>query len=438
MNVIDATELRLTLLEELGPLASWNTRALFAAAPALRRRKLGIANHLGSLCPIVAFQETHGEASDWLGLLPDHYKFVSPHPSSRNKGGVIIAVNREFLADKLHDWDHIYAGRIARLRLPSMMVPEAIVSIYVIHLEGEDNTLAEQLDLIALLKRVIWDDDSDLIMFLGDFNFALCGIEALSSGGSSSSYMHSRLAHEFSVALSQFTAVNPLGFTYLTNCTGLGRCYVNIPLEALDTRGIECSTLPFPSFFKKQKPSDHLPIILRAYTRPRPLVSPLPRAHALDLGWKAHALEELKRAGFGDLSCKSATTMLPILLRRSCTWLRRSNELIDASNDELCLYHAARALRCYVNGDLAAAYHIVHRAPHWRLHLLSRRALLPRLAALVSSLRLRVWTARSQNTCVNAESSSGVGELKDNKRAKVQRWAAILAAWKRNFKQCTH
>ena len=95
---LEATELRLALLAELGPICSWNARGLFAAAPALRRSKLQVANALGLQANIVVLQETHGEASDWAtSLLPTFHKFVSPHQSSRGKAGVIIAVHAEGL-----------------------------------------------------------------------------------------------------------------------------------------------------------------------------------------------------------------------------------------------------------------------------------------------------------------------------------------------------
>ena len=175
---VEATDLKLSLLWELGPVSSWNTRGLFAADPALRRSKLRIANSLGDQCKLAVFQETHGEASDWtLGFLPNHFKFVSAHPKTKGKAGVIIAIEKNYLADQPHDWDHIHQGRIARLRIPSATIDEAIVSVYVVHLEGENNSYAEQQDLIVELKRVLWDDESDLIMLLGDFNFAVSDID---------------------------------------------------------------------------------------------------------------------------------------------------------------------------------------------------------------------------------------------------------------------
>ena len=137
-----------TLLAELGPICSWNTRGLFASQPALRRSKLGVANFLGQLSKIIVLQETHGEASDWAhGLLPGYAKFVSAHPASRGKARVIIAVDKELIRDRPHDWDHTHQGRIARLRLPSPSIADAIVSIYSIHLEGESNSHQEQLSL---------------------------------------------------------------------------------------------------------------------------------------------------------------------------------------------------------------------------------------------------------------------------------------------------
>ena len=159
---------------------------------------------------------------------------------------------------------------------------------------------------------------------------------------------HSRLAQAFTDALPQFAAVNPLGYTFLTHFTGLDRCYVNIPVEALDMQGIERVTLPFGAFFGRKRPSDHLPIIMQQQGRPRPLVLPLPRAHALADSWKDLALQELGQAAFGELSCLQAATMLPILLRRASWCYRRASEQLDAKNDELCLYFATRFLRCVI------------------------------------------------------------------------------------------
>ena len=102
--------------------------------------------------------------------MPDFYKFVSPHPDTKGKGGVIVGVKQSFLDARppQRDWDHTHHGRVARLRLPSAIISEAIVSIYVVHLEGEQDMHQEQISLIAELKRVLWDDESDLIVVIGD------------------------------------------------------------------------------------------------------------------------------------------------------------------------------------------------------------------------------------------------------------------------------
>ena len=343
-------------------------------------------------------------------------------------------MQRDFLGERLFDWDHIHFGRIARLRLPSPVIADAIVSIYVIHLEGESNSHQEQIDLVAELKRVLWDDESDLTLLVGDFNFAVTNTEDIDAASETPSRTHARLAHEFAAALPQFVAVSPHGYTYLTHFTGLGRCYVNIPLEALDMQGIECTSLPFGQFFGPKRPSDHLPIIMRSQPQPRPMVAPLARIHAHEDGWKELVRDELQYACFEDLHCKQATTMLPILLRTAPRRHRASCEQLDASNDELCLYYATRCLRCYVEGDVVAAMNIVHRAPHWRLQRLPKHALLNNLTQLVRTLRLRVWMARSQSM---HSSVDGLDDVRDNKRAKVQRWAGIMAAWRGAFKQCT-
>ena len=221
--------LKIALLDELGPFCSWNARGLFSVLPTLRRSKLHIANRLGTMCKLAFFQETHGEASDWtLGFLPEHFKFVSPHLYSKGKGGVIVAVHRSLLSEQ-YDWDHVHHGRIARVRLASKKVDEAIISLYNIHLEGDDNAFQQQLDLIAELKRVLWEDESDLIILAGDFNFAMNAVES-EEAFAAPSLVHSRLAAAFEAALPQFTAINPAGYTNLTHGSGLDRCYVNISM----------------------------------------------------------------------------------------------------------------------------------------------------------------------------------------------------------------
>ena len=239
---------------------------------------------------------------------------------------------------------------MARLRLPSESIPDAIISIYGIHLEGENNTHQEQIDLIASLKRTLWDDESDLILLVGDFNFALAHVEDVDSD-THRSQLHLRLAKEFSEALPQFVAVSPHGFP--------------------------------------------------------------------------------------DLSCCHASVMLPMLLRRASLSYRHSTEMLDESNEELCLYYASRCLRCVVKGDLPAAFLILHKAPHWRLRALSAAELLPRLVQLVRMLRLRVWTARSKDMYDSCVGGGGLDDARANKRAKVQRWAGILAAWRCAYKQCS-
>ena len=427
--------MKLALLSEIGAFSSWNARGLFSVLPTVRRAKLGIANRLGNMCKLLFFQETHGEAADWtLGFLPEHFKFISPHASSKNKGGVMIAVHRDLLSEQ-YDWDHIHGGRIARVRLASKSIDEAIISLYVVHLEGDDNSFQQQIAMISELKRVLWDDESDLVMLAGDFNFSISATESDDLASETSSVVHARLAAAFENALPQFTAINPLGYTNLTYASGLDRCYVNVPLEALDMNGFECISLPYPSFFGKGRPSDHLPIVVRAQHRPRPLVPPLARAHALAAEWKEFALQELQRANFADLPCMQRVSLLPILLKRASLSYRRSSERIDAANDELGLYYATRCLRCAVRGDFAAAYQIVVRAPHWKLQQVLPTDLPGRLAVLVRELRLRVWTARSKDMYDESGRGGVLDDAPSNRRAKVQRWSSILAAWRGSFKQ---
>ena len=305
--------LKLALLDELGPFCSWNARGLFSVLPSLRRSKIAVASQLGKLGKLVFFQETHGEHADWTrGLLPTYHKFISPYPDVKGKGGVIIAVEKQYLGDRLYDWDHIHRGRIARLRLPSLATDDAITSLCVIHLEGANNSHHKQLSLIAELKRVLWDDESDLKVLVGDFNFAVCPVESEELLGLSRSAMHSRLANAFSEALPEFTAINPMGSTQLIHGAGLDRCCINAPLEALEMRGVECVSLPYPSFFAKGRPSDHLPVVVCVHRRPRPHVPPLPHAHALATSWKEFALAELKEAKFDELPCLQKVSLLPL------------------------------------------------------------------------------------------------------------------------------
>ena len=429
----------LLFLLSLEPFAVGMLEASLHASPSLRRAKLDVANHLGARSNIIAFQETHGEAADWRhGLLPNFLKLISPHPTSRGKAGVITAINMQYLAGRDYDWNHICPGRIARLRLPGLRDPEAITSIYNIHLEGENNCHQEQLQMIVTLKRALWDDESDLILLTGDFNFALCNADDTDPTSASRSSMHSRLAREFAEALPQHTAVNPDGYTYLTHHTGLDRCYLNLPVEVLDMHGIECTSLPYASFFAKTRPSDHLPIIMRAHHRPRPQVVPIPRAHGLSGEWKEKVLDELQRASFDEINCMHAATLLPILMRRASLAFRHSTQMIDPANDELCLYYASRCLRCLVKGDATAAWHIVSRAPHWHFKHLSETSLMDRLAKLVHTLCLRVWIARTHASCDDGVLAGGASETRQNLSAKVQRWSSVLAAWRGGTKQCRH
>ena len=203
-------------------------------------------------------------------------------------------------------------------------------------------------------------------------------------------------------------------------------------------QGIECVSMPYPAFFGKAKPSDHLPVVVRAHRAPRPRVAPLARAYGLAADWKELALAELHAAKFGELSDCQRAALLPILLHKASLSYRRSLDRIDATNDELGLYYASRCLRCALAGNLSASYHIVHRAPHWKMHHLQPEALISKLSKLVCELRIKVWTARSKASYEGACVGGVLSDIKDNRRAKVQRWSSVLAAWRGAFKQSTH
>ena len=172
---------------------------------------------------------------------------------------------------------------------------------------------------------------------------------------------------------------------------------------------------------------------MRPHHRPRPRVAPLPRAHALQDGWKQFALDELSAASLDDLPCHSCASMLPLLLRRASMRFRSSCEQIPHDNDELSLYYAVKCLRCLRRGDLPAAHRNVYRAPRWKMQQLGQAELLDQLSCLVRTLRLRIWTARSHEIYDSSVGGGGLHDGRLRKRAKIQRWSAVMAAWRSSF-----
>ena len=154
---------KMQLASQLPRIAAWNARGLFAVDPQARKRKLQEIERLCRIGDIIIVLKSHGSIADIEQTFPSFLALCNLHAES-SRGGIVFLV-RESLVDCCRlTYNKIVAGRLSRLRLQFGDELSCGLSLFAIHVEGEDHDYSSQCALLNVFKDWLLANDLCIAM----------------------------------------------------------------------------------------------------------------------------------------------------------------------------------------------------------------------------------------------------------------------------------
>ena len=245
---------KMRLASQLPRIATWNARGLFAADPALRRKKLLLVKRLCHDNGIVLLIETHGRMEDVEHTFNGFHSFCGLHPVC-GRGGVIILV-KDSLAELVTAKVTLVPGRLLLVRLSFEETHGCNLCLFGIHVEGEAHDHASKCAVLDALQEFLCS--RDLCIIAGDWNAE--PPHSLRTSQHCALYKHAVTVTE------GFSTIAPALPSYLGSTTvrprSLDYFRINLPMHVLEACAISVQTREFGIIDSLPRISDHLPVSL--------------------------------------------------------------------------------------------------------------------------------------------------------------------------------
>ena len=328
-------------------------------------------------------------------------------------------VRQSWLRGRGVEWQSLVDGRLARARMS--LICGDILSVYVVHLEGEDQSLSAKLLLLDSMACAM-RDDKGFKMIVGDLNFEPA---VLSTKPSQS---HRRLEMRFREALPEMSLLSSEFASHLGSVKGDSRVLdhvgLAIPPAVLSLFDVTMTTLELERVIGPPRLSDHVPILFSIQMRGG-AKNPLPKIVAKKGAWVSCAKEVFGRLLSTATSDSERIAAVEAACSRACIMTRDDGfGWVDWSNAEHNLYFLRVALRLLVQGRLERLSALFKAAKHWKLKI-KQRGLIETLDAMIYRAAVRVADVKDSLLSSN-RSAAEQRKLTTQK----QKWAFLFSLWR--------
>ena len=407
----------------LPALATWNTRGLFSTDVVLQARKLHILGTLCATTPIVCLQECHGSRVDWEHLIPHSRCCVSFHPLAA-RGGVAIVMQESFVHHRQLEMEEIEPGRCVAVTVGD---PGARLSVYCLHLEGEDHDLRSKMALLQRVGEAVKRCPSELTLLVGDFNCEWPE-DAL---GEKSSWGHTALSREIDGWFGGWTRIIPPCPTYVGTSVSPARfldCFlVNTRYSFAKEAMLAAATVLVHQTLEPPKCSDHLPVRLMRSCDNGNRPPSFPAFLASNVEWSEDVREYLTMVRLSSLSGDEGLGHVNQACQRARKHVCLSQETLPVSL-ESDVYHLQTAIRHWLRERWQRLVRLLERAPHWGVASTLTKETGTQLDRLLLHKKELLALERDELAHTRAKE----GKIKEHHlRSFRLRWMGVLGAWKK-------